>query len=1508
MKKILGLDLGTNSIGWALVEQNYEAKEGKILGLGSRIIPMPQDVLGSFAEGASISQTAERTRMRNMRRLRERHLLRRERIHRVLHLLGFLPKHYADKIDFEKRLGQFLPETESKFAYDADGQFIFESSFKKMLAEFRTHQPELLNRKNKKGKDAKIPRDWTIYYLRKEALTRKIEHEELAWLLLHFNQKRGYYQLRGEEGDEKPNKIEAFHSFTVVEVTADEPQKGKTDIWYNITLENGWIYRRSSKLPLYDWKGKTRDFIVTTDINEDGTIKKDKEGKEIRSFRSPKEDDWKLQKKKTEADIENSGKTVGSYIYDSLLHNPRQKIRGKLVRTIERKYYKEELRQILEKQIGLTPALQNKALYQQCVETLYPHNLNHQSTLAHKNFLHLFIDDILFYQRPLRSQKSSISNCPLETRTFIHDGVKKTESLKCIPKSHPLYQEFRLWQWVGNLRIINKDDDTNETARFLQSPTDVEALFAFLNNRKEIEQKHLLKYFKVKDSSYRWNYVEDKAYPCNETGSMIAGRLEKVADVPEGFLTKDSEEALWHIIYSVTDKIDYEKALRSFANKNHIDVESFYEAFRKFPPFPSQYGAYSAKAIKKLLPLMRVGAYWSDGAIDDTTKSRINNIISGEYDEAIRDRVRDKAIALTEASNFQSLPEWLAKYIVYDRHAERGDAGKWKSVADMDVYLQQFRQHSLKNPIVEQILMEALRTIRDIWNHYGNGAENYFDEIHIELGREMKNPKEKREQLTKQISINENTNLRIKALLAEMINDGAVENVRPYSPMQQEILKLYEDAVLNSDVEIPDDILKISKLPQPSSSELQRYKLWLEQKYRSPYTGLVIPLNKLFTPMYEIEHIIPQKRFFDDSLSNKVICEAAVNTLKDNQTALEFIQENGGRHIELGMGKQATIFTEKEYSAFVQQHYANNRTKKVKLTTLDIPEKMIERQLNDTRYISKFIMGVLSNIVRAEKNDDGVNSKNILATNGQITSRLRQDWGLDAIWNELVLPRFDRLNTIINTTHFTTYNERYQKYLPAMPLELQKGFQKKRIDHRHHALDALVVACATRNHINFLNNQHALDKRKSKEEKQKDRYDLNVILCDKKYNDDSKDNYKWMFKQPWASFVPDVKENLEKIIVSFKQNLRIINKPVNNYQIINNGEKQLIKQTKGMNWAIRKSLHSPMPYGKRTYAFDKLKISENVGKWNLIIDLSIRAKVQQVLNDFKNKVGDTQKFLKANPLKDFEGKNILITDFKIKNEKFRRRQPVSKLSNRGNGGIKTGEDAIKFINKIVDKNLRNDLLSHLRTNENDIDKAFSADGIERFNSDRKIPVYKIPIAEAGSGRFAVGENYNTKHKWVEADTGTNLFFAIYKDENGKRTFETIPLNVVVERQKQGLPPVPEKNDNQYNLLFHLSPNDLVFIPDDNISNNSIDKELLQINAGRIYRFVSCTGSEGHFVQNNYAISIVNNEQGTNNKSERMLDYKNLPALTDEKGKPHMIKNICWKIPIDRLGKIKSIIK
>ncbi|WPO91732.1 type II CRISPR RNA-guided endonuclease Cas9 [Chryseobacterium sp. HR92] len=1440
MKNILGLDLGTNSIGWALVKQDFENKQGEILGMGTRIIPMSQDILGDFGKGNSVSQTAERTKYRSVRRLRERFLLRRERLHRVLNILNFLPEHYASQIDFEKRFGKFKVETEPKLAWkNIEGQFsfLFQNSFNEMLEDFKTN-----------GQDLRIPYDWTIYYLRKKALSQKIEKEELAWILLNFNQKRGYYQLRGEEQEENPNKLVEFYSLKVVDVLADEPQKSKSDIWYSLVLENGWIYRRASKISLFDWKDKTRDFIVTTDLNDDGRVKTDKDGNEKRSFRAPGENDWTLVKKKTEQEIEQSHKTVGMYIYETLLANPKQKIKGKLVRTIERKFYKEELRHILEKQKEFHQELQNDDLYNSCIHELYRNNEAHQLTLSKKDFVHLFMEDIVFYQRPLRSQKSSISNCTLEFRKYKDEnGAEHTQYLKAIPKSNPYYQEFRLWQWIFNLNLYKKDNDENVIKEFLTTTQDIENLFEFLNNRKEIDQKALLKHFKLSDKTHRWNFVEDKKYPCNETKTMIATRLEKVENISDDFLTREMEQKIWHIIYSVNDKIEYEKALKSFALKNQLDENSFFEAFIKFPPFKSEYGSFSEKAIKKLLPLMRLGKYWDFANIDKFSKDRIQKIINGEYDENIKDRVREKAVHLRSEDDFQGLQLWLAQYIVYGRHSEASITGKWNSADDLEEFLKDFKHHSLRNPIVEQVITETLRVVKDIWLKYGKGAKDFFNEIHIELGREMKLPADERKKLTNQITENENTNLRIKALLAEMMNDHAVENVRPFSPQQQEILKIYEDGVLNSGIEIEDEYLKISKTAQPFPSDLKRYKLWLEQKYKSPYTGQIIPLNKLFTPEYEIEHIIPQSRYFDDSFSNKIICESAVNKLKDNYIGLGFIKQFGGTIIELGFGKSVKVFDIDEYEDFVKKHYVNNRSKRNKLLLEDIPEKMIERQINDTRYISKYISSILSNIVRLEDgSDEGVNSKNIVPGNGKITTQLKKDWGLNDVWNDLILPRFKRMNQLTNSTDFTAWNENFQKFLPTVPIEYSKGFSKKRIDHRHHALDALVIACATKDHVNLLNNQSA--------KSETNRYDLKkklmkferVVYLHTQTGEKIEREVPKQFLKPWENFTVDVKHNLDTVIVSFKQNLRVINKATNYYEkyVEKDGARNKARvEQKGINWAIRKPMHKDTVSGKVDLPWVKV--------------------------------------------------------------------PKGKILTATRKSLDTSFD-LKSIGSITDTGIQKILKNYLMLKDGNPELAFSPEGIEDLNksiekyNDGKPhqPINKVRVFELGS-KFQIGQAGNKKDKYVETAKGTNLFFAVHQDKNSKRSYETIPLNEVIERQKQGLPVVDLKNTND----FYLCPNDLVYILSDdewgNMTSNDFES-LSDEQVKRIYKFVSCTGGEGHFIPYANATEIIKNENGTNSKSERMQNFYDGNCMLDKNGKPIMIKENCVKLKVDRLGNISKI--
>lgn len=1498
MKNILGLDLGTNSIGWALIQTDDEGRPQSIVKLGSRIIPMSQDTLGKFDSGVTESSTSERTRYRSMRRIRERYLLRRERLHRVLHVLGFLPMHYNESLGWDKTqgktYGKFLDNAEPKLAWTKDLQgksrFIFMDSFTEMVRDFQKHQPELLAG----GKS--IPMDWTLYYLRDKALRAPISRQELAWILLNFNQKRGYYQLRGEEEETEDNtKLEEYYVLKVVSVEETEEKRGK-DPWYNITLENGWVYRRSSRVPLTDWVGKTREFIVTTQLNEDGSVKIDKEGKERRSFRAPQENDWTLQKKRTEADIATSGETVGSYIYHHLLTAPDEKVQGKLVRTIERKFYKDELLAILQKQSEYIPELKDAAWLEKCILELYARNEAHQESLRRKDMTYLLIEDLIFYQRPLKSKKSLISNCPYESYDYVdkETGEVKVQHIKCIAKSNPYYQEFRLWQFVQNLRLFDRTtlEEKDVTAQYLPTESDYVRLFLYLNDRKDITQDILLKDFfglkkpKGKDCKYpiRWNYVEDKLYPCNETRHLLLSALKK-ADVPSAFIDNGMEYRLWHLLYSVEDRGELIKALTKWAETYGLP-ESFVDSFKKIPSFKKEYGAYSEKAVKKLLSVMRMGQLWSEEALPADLLEQLGKRMVEEKDEALRLRVAKHCADFHSLEQFRGLPVWLACYVVYGRHSEAQDTTRWKKPEDIKAFLHDFKQYSLRNPIVEQCVLETLRTVHDIWEQYGQ-----IDEVHVELGRSMKSTADQRKRMSQTIQSNENTNLRIKQLLMELKSDPAIADVRPHSPMQQDILRIYEEGALqelrNDDPDY-DDISRISSLASPTAAELLRYKLWLEQKYRSPYTGKPISLTKLFTPAYQIEHVIPKARFFDDSFTNKVICEAEVNQLKSSQLGYEFIKNHGGQIVTCPTLGEVTVLTKEDYEKFVSEHYAHNRAKARKLMMDDIPEEFIQRQMNDSRYISKVIKGLLSCLVREEDEVEAI-SKNVIPCTGGITDKLKKDWGLNDVWNSIVSPRFQRMNELTGSDAFGHWEDKEGKrvFQTSMPLELQRGFSKKRIDHRHHAMDALVIALASRNIVSYLNNESARDTQR--------RQDLKQQLCGKGQ----------LINKPWDTFTQDAMSALEDIVVSFKHYVRIINKASNYYEHYDEkGQKKTVAQKSEGQWAIRQSLHDQYVFAHVNLQMkEKVKINKAAENIDTIVDRRIR---QYIINLIKQE-GSVKKallFLKANDY-CYDGRSIetvecfYMTDNKVPQSAMRR-----------NLDSTFNKDKIL---KITDKGIQSILLCYLEYQNNDPSLAFSPEGvaelnanIAKFNKGRAHkPILKVRVYEALGAKFPVGTKNAKRKMYVQG--APHLYMAVYEDAHHKRSYETLQLEDIIERLKLGYPLAPEYNAKGHKLLFTLTPNDIVYVPAD----GEIEEDPNLLNRKRMYKFVSAEASKAYFVPCPVASPIRKAmEFESHDKSERVIEcyfsQENRTFETTEKGQ--MIKAVCWKLEVDRLGNITKIIR
>ncbi len=1531
MKKILGLDLGTNSIGWAVVER--DGTEGCIVKSGSRIIPMDAATLGDFASGNTKSQTADRTAKRSTRRMRERFLLRRERLHRILQALGFLPVHYAEKIGWNLEndaihYGTFLDGEEPKIAWKKNSEnkyeFYFQESFHEMLEDFKLHHPALIS------DSKKIPYDWTLYYLRQKALSKEISKEELAWIILNFNQKRGYNQLRDEILESTDDKREQYLCLTVSSVTADSTSKGK-DTWYEIRFENSEIvYRRKSKYPL-EWVGKKRNLIVTTKLNDDGSPKLKKDGSIDYSVKSPNEDDWALLKIKTEQDLNASSMTVGQFIYTALMKNPSEKIRGGLVRTIERKYYKEELEKILKKQTEFHPELKDRTLYDNCIRNLYRNNESHRNNISRNDFTYLILEDTIFYQRPLKSKKSLIDDCPYE----YHQGIDKETGeicsypLKCIAKSNPYFQEYRIWKFLGDLRIIaNAKEidghihlDVDVTADYLPYTNSLYQLFLWLNDKGRIEESELLNHLGIKKkdyNNYRWNYVADKKYPMNATRYALLCRMQDGEN-----LTRETEQDLWHLLYSTKSKEEIDKSLSgSKLYKRLLSEgisESSIEKFKSVKFADEGYGGYSEKAIKKLLPLMRTGTIWNQQNIDTSTRQRIEQFLRGEGLDGFTEKVRQRISALIAIESYQNLPEWLACYVVYGRHSEANEITKWKQPNDINVYLNNFKQHSLRNPIVECVILETLRVVRDIWSRYGN-----IDEIHVEMGRDLKNPSEKRRILTQRTLENENTNIRIKALLTELINpEFNVQNVRPHSPSQQDLLRIYEEDVLTNN-EPDDDIKEIIRTlsnptKQPSRSQVLRYKCWLDQKYCSPYTGQPIPLSRLFTPDYEIEHIIPQSRYFDDSFSNKVICESEVNKLKDNDLGYEFIKKHHGQTLQLASGRMIRIFEVSDYERFIKETYGsfNSSAKRRKLLMDEIPVDFIQRQMNDSRYISKVVKGLLSNIVREideEGNLEGeAISKNVITCNGSVTTRLKRDWGLGEVWNYIVLPRFQRLNQLTGKNCFTTYNT-HGNEIPAMPFELIKGFNIKRIDHRHHAMDAIVIACTTREHVNLLNNESALPEH----QEMKHALSRKLRRCEDVIVNGKKRSIYKEFIMPWDSFKHDTLTSLQQIVVSFKQNLRVLNQATNLYTKYENGQKTITAQHSSDHYAIRKSLHKDTVFGHvNLQRKTTVKLKDALKDVNRIVDKSLKRKIKDLRKKHYNDKQLLSYFKEYNyEWKGYDFNKIEVFYFTDEKEPMVATRFCNDLVSIFSGKSKK-QDIEKVISQITDTGIQKILTNYLNENLDKIEFAFSAEGLELMNenivkyNNGKLhkPIYKTRLYQPQGNKFQVGVTGNNCKKYVVADAGTNLFFAVYKTDKGFRKFYTIPLEIVIERLKQKLHPVNETDEDGNRLLFYISPFDLVYLPtSEEYTNEGIT--INQFPSNRIYRFVDSSGTTANFVPNTFSNviyhlkkedaekfckgSVIQDELGKGSPQS-----KNQKAFTEE-----MIKEICIPLSVNRLGEVK----
>lgn len=704
MKKVLGLDLGTTSIGWAMVNQAESSDErSSIIMTGVRVNPLTTDEKDSFEKGKAITTNADRRRKRGMRRNLQRYKLRREHLLSVLRREGWINE---DTVLSEQGAGS-------------------------------TYQ---------------------TFRLRAEAPSREITLDELSRVLLMINRKRGYKSNR------KTDKGEEGHLIDGMSVARELYDGGLTPGEYSLRLlESG-----KSALPEYYRSDLATEFeriwsvqsswwpdILTGDFKKsieadgrNGVSKKflgrysiytaDNKGKDKKKTAL----EWRVKAlsemldKETLAyviadvkgaiqsssgylgEISDRSKelffddvTVGQYLWRHIEQDPNYSTRNKV---FYRQDYLDEFERIWE-----------------CQKRFHP-----EMTDALKTEIR---DMVIFYQRRLKSQKNLISFCEFEHRDIVVEegGVHKVRTCGCrvAPRSSLLFQEFKIWSVLNNVTLT--DSATGEC--FPLSAEDKKKLADFLAVNDKITVPEMLRLLERSSRGYDVNYKEIQG---DLTMSALYRKFLEVVSASghgEYDLRKLSYSGAYKLLCEVFSALGFGTDYLTF------DASLSKEEYERQPIFKLWHLLYSYEGDNS-----KTG--------DESLIGKVSEICNMplEYARIIASvKLLDDYASLSHKAMRKILPH-LKDGCTYDEACARAGYNHSSSVTKEENEARELKDRleilpkgALRNPVVEKILNQMVNVVNTVVDEYGRP-----DEIHIEMSRELKQNARQREKATQSIADN----------------------------------------------------------------------------------------------------------------------------------------------------------------------------------------------------------------------------------------------------------------------------------------------------------------------------------------------------------------------------------------------------------------------------------------------------------------------------------------------------------------------------------------------------------------------------------------------------------------------------------------------------------------------------------------------------------------------------------------------------------------------------------
>lgn len=787
---------------------------------------------------------------------------------------------------------------------------------------------------------------------------------------------------------------------------------------------------------------------------------------------------------------------------------------------------------------------------------------------------------IIFFQRELRNQKFSRGQCTFEN--------KKTR----IAVSNPWFEAFRMYQFVNTVR----------NAQVALKPEEAEKLIELLLKGKDkIKFSEFKKAIKSQDQS--WNYEDDHTIPtCKTIGAILKAfdkktviQVLKQRNEKEVLSTLHWLNEIWHVKQMARDAawfMDY--AL----NKWHLEDKQA-QIFCKFR-LAKEFGSISQKVIHNSLPFLLKGLQYNEAIL----MGGVRNAFGRQWEslnENERNFIEDNILAnaITD-ENSMSLEK--IKLILRDQYQLQEKSLK-KLYHHSDRRQMSIPKHgdtlkaiqSIKNPIVQAALFELnalLPQLKNKCKEYGG-----IDDVKIEMARELKKSKKQR---------------------------------------QQERIRNWENERENDACKIELDLLG---LPH-TLDNIQRIWLWRECKHVCPYSGREIGLRQLFDDgSWQIEHILPYSVCLDDSLANKTLCEAGFNQIKGNKTPYEAFHDSP------------------DWQNMIMRAYKSLPYRKAQRFASKTHEELdtfISRQLNDTRYIAREARTIVERFI-----------PKVSITQGGVTSLLRQQWGLNGILNH----RYELPEFVPNGEYYVAVNaddeiasDSIQRWVADSKLRnkihddlkrkgrvlhgyVQDGHffpSKSRDDHRHHAVDAITVACTKTSHLQTISRL-----------KGKDEAGHRIIT-------------RMRLDEPWPNFWRQAKDSVENILVSHKNRRRTLTERKQQLFDKRSG-KPLIKQgnrIKSGGLAARGELHKATYYGKyvhideQEYLHERVDLDQCRTKKHIdqIVDKNVRDAVLKRLIEIGVNVEDPKfkvpENTSENPVyfrKDQNGKKIPLVFMKNKN-------------------------------------------------------------------------------------------------------------------------------------------------------------------------------------------------------------------------------------------------------------------